>query len=275
MKNFKIVLLMLISISLTTWSCKKDNDDDDDTNPTPTNQTCFFNKVDFGDYYMLVEYNADHQVTKFTEYDSIGTTDGTYTQFAYSNGKLSTFENYTSGTLDAKFEFKYSSNTHPDSAIIYADNNGTLERQAAYKLTFSGDDLVKAEMGMVLMGFPIILMEQTFTYNNGNLVEVVNKQFDMTSLSLKLTGTTSLEYDTKKNPYRNIGVNYMAFMDGRFGSNNNPSKITEKDENGSVVNDLSENIVMEYNSNNYPTKITRTSFDNSYSDVEVYSYNCQ
>lgn len=274
MKNLKIVLLILVTISLSTWSCKKDPKGDT-TDPNPTNQTCYFTKVDYGDSYMTATYNSTHQLTKIQEYDSLGNADSYYTTFTYANGKITIIEGIDNGTVSDKFEFYYGANTTPDSLIMYSDNGGTMERQAAYALTFSGNQLVKAELIISYMGFDIVYQKSEFTYTNGNMTMEKNYEFDFTTLSMALTGSSEYSYDNKKNPYYGIGLDYLVFFDsGIFGSQNNAISYTDKDDTGTIDQSNSTTSTIEYNTNNYPTKITKTSLDNSSTDVETYTYDC-
>lgn len=275
MRNLKFILLLLISVSLATYSCKKDEDPIPDPDPTPTNQTCYYSKMDYGSYYLLAEYNASNQITKMTEYDSTGTPEDYYTSIVYANNKISAIESYESNFLSSKFQFYYGANATPDSLIMYSDNGAGLEREAAYALTFTGDKLTKAEMGYNIMGFPVVISKMEFAYTGNNLTTTTNYEFDVNTLSLKLSGTTSYEYDSKKNPNYNIGINYLVLLSGEFGSENNATKITEKDETGAILQDASNNISYIYSSNNYPTKSTSTNFDNSFTETILYTYNCK
>lgn len=276
MKNLNLALLLFLGVTLSISSCKKDDTTDDNNNNTPTNQTCYFSKVDYGDYYMMATYNTSDQLTKIQEFDSTGVAEDYYSQFTYSNGKLATMENYDMGSMDMKMEFYYGTGTHPDSLIMFSDNGGgVMERQAAYALSFTGDDLTKVELVVTYLGIPVVFQKTEYTYANGNVTMQKDYEFDFTTLSMALSGSTEYTYDTKKNPYRNIGLNYMVLLDAMFGSTNNALTVTYKDETGTIDQGNSMINTYEYTSNNYPSKIVKAAADNSYTETEMYSYNCK
>ena len=279
MKNLKILVLLLLGVVVTVSSCKKDDDDDDgNTNNNTGNQTCYMNKMTYedGDYDMIA-YNSSYQVIKVTSYDSNGTADGSETRFTYANNKLQTMESYDNGTIESKMELVYVNNTTPDSLVMYSDNgSGTLERDGVVTLSFNGEKIAKLEMIENVAGVDVVLFKSEFTYTGENLTMQKDYSFSFTALGLELDGTMEMEYDSKKNPLYNVGLSYLAFWSPvEFGSVNNITKLTSKDENGTVLQDESENYTYEYNTNNYPTKQSLTAFDNSYTDVTQFSYDCQ
>jgi hypothetical protein len=278
MKNLKFLLMMLVAMSVAVSSCKKDDDDDNnDDNNNNTPQTCYLNKINYGDYYSLAEYNTNHLITKMTDYDSNGVADGYYTTISYdANGKIQNMTSYDGSTIDFKMVFIYGSGTHPDSVAMYSDDgNGNLERDGSYILTFTGDKLTKVEVPYTIMGNTIIISKTEYTYTGENLTMESEYEFDLTTLQMELTSSYEYEHDAKKNPYYGIGLNYFVFLDGMFGSENNVTKETYKDDAGTVDQEYSYNYTYEYNSSNYPTKSTSTSFDNSDTYVEMYEYDCQ
>lgn len=276
MKTLKFLTLLFVGIALTTTSCKKTDDDNDNNDDNNVKKTCYVNKMDYGKDYSLLEYNSDHQVIKVSNYDSLGNADGSYATFTYVDGKLSNMMNWDNGNLEMKLTYHYGTSGKADSLYQYVDNGNGLELEATFALFFTEDNLTKVEGIKEFYGQSVTINKIEYTYNNGNAIMMSNYEFDVPTLSLKLQSTTSYEYDTKKNPYRNIGLNnFFVAFDISFMSVNNPIKSTEKDKDGIVSQDKSENYSYEYSSNDYPTKVTSTTFDSSYSETTVLTYDCE
>jgi len=275
MKKIKLLAIFVVGMALTTASCKKteDNENNDDNN---VKKTCYVNKIDFGEDYSLFEYNSEHQVIKITEYDSLGNADGSYAAFTYADGKLSIMENWDSGSIKMKLKYHYGASGKADTLYQYTDQGNGLKLEATYVLTFTGDNLTKAEGLKVFYGQSVTIKKLEFTYNNGNAIMLSDYEFDLTSLSLKLKQTSSFEYDTKKNPYNGIGLNnFFIAQKISFMSVNNPIKSTIKDKDGIVLQEESENYSYEYSNNDYPTKVTSTTFDNNNIETTIFTYDCQ
>jgi len=275
MKSLKFLAFILVGLALTTASCKK-TDDDGSGDGDPAKKTCYVNKMDYGDNYSVLSYNSEHQVIKVENFDSLGTPDGSNSQFTYVNGKMETMENWDSGVLDSKIIYHYATTGKPDSAYMWGDEGNGFEKLGTYVLTFTGDDLTKTEMVVEYLGQSITVEKTEYTYTNGNIATMSKYEFDITSLSLNLISTSTFEYDNKKSPYRGIGLDYFFIADDAgFMSTNNPTKETIKDKSGSVSQDESMNYSYEYNSDDYPTKVTETAFDNNYTETTLLSYDCQ
>lgn len=273
MKQIKFLLMFLLGIALTTtYSCTKDEDDDNEEG-TPTT-TCYIKKelADDGTY-SVVEYNSNHKVVKLLDYDELdqlyGSTELTYN----SEGKVDKVEIYESGLLVTKLEIVYNAQGKLSTADIYNDDGTGLAKIAVYEYTFTGDYLTKVSAMVEVFGLTIEGERTEYTYVNGNAVTESFYEFDQTALSLVLKSTAEYEYDTKRNPYRGLGADNIM-PDPQFVSNSNITKVTYKDNSGTVMDSYSYNFTYEYNTSNYPTKRTETSFDNQ--DVAVYTmdYDC-
>ena len=272
MKNLKILMAIIITIAFTTNSCKKDPNTIVD--PTPTAKACFVNKMDNGaDGYSLIEYNANHQVTKVTDYDSIGIATGTHMDFDYANNLMQSMISYDGTTIDTKVVMHYTA-SKIDKADLWQDDGSGLAQVGYYNYTYTGNDITKVEMYYEYMGVPINVSKAEFTYSNGNVVS--KNEYTMgATFQLELSGTYTYDYDSKKNPMNGIGIEGLIFTgDASFMSKNNYTKETMKDASGTVQQDQSTNYIYEYNTNNYPTKSTSTVFDNSYTSYSIYTYDC-
>lgn len=274
MKTFKKITFILLIFTLTTLSCKKT--EDPIVEPPVVSGGCVINKMDYGvDGYSLITYNTNNQATSEVSYNEDGTSDGNETFFTYNGSKLLTIISKNNGNIENKLEFVYGSAETPDSLIIYGDNGtGTIEPLASYKLTFSSNKLIKAEIYFSYAGQSIVISKTEFTYSDNNVTEVKTYEMDG-SFSLALTQTELIQYDSKQNALHGIGLDYF-FIDIEipFMSVNNITKYTYKDADGNIDQGASYTNVIEYNTNNYPTKVTSNYDDGSPSDVVNYTYDC-
>ena len=274
MKSLKFFAFVIVSLALTTTSCKKtdDNNDDDD----PVKKTCYINKINYGDEYSLLTYNSNHQVIKIASYDSLGNYLDSYTEITYANGKISELKNYDSGTYDSKIVYHYASNGIADSAYQWSDEGNGLELQGTFFLTYTGDNLTKIESIKYFVGQAVVVGKIEYVYDAGNATSMSTYELNLSTLSLKLTSTATYEYDSKKSPYRGIGIDNLFIAEEiGFMSVNNPTKETVKDKDGNTMQDESYTYSYEYNDNDYPTKVTDVTFDNSETNVTVLTYDCE
>jgi len=277
MKKIKLLFVLFVGIALSTaYSCTKDEDDggDDNGGGDNTPKTCYIKKeTQKNGAYTTVEYNSDHQVIKSIEYDSTGKVSKKNEITYDANKKIIKLEVFTGNTLTAKFEYSYNAQGKLAKADIYGEQGGTFKKVGYYEYTFTGDNLTKIVTKMEYMGQTIEAAKLEFTYSGGNAITKKEYGFDFSSLSLKLQTTYDYMYDTKINPYRNIGVNDIM-GDPQFISKANVTKMTVKDDKGAIQNEASMNYTYEYNDNKYPTKRTEASFDNSYTDETTLDYDC-
>lgn len=276
MQNLKKILFVALIFTLATIGCKKTDDNTGDDSPNESG-TCYVNKMDYGtDGYDEVMYNSDHLISSFVNYKADGTADGFVNSINYDGTKLLTITSADNGNVKAKFEYKYSNTSNPDSAIMWEDKgNGKLER-TAFGLTFSDDKLVKAESYFEVLGQSVVIAKIEFTYSGDNLSEYKTYKFKVSSLQMELESTINFEYDSKKNPMHGVGLDFFFFeTDIPFMSKNNITKCTYKDASGTVDQSKSFTNAIEYNTNNYPSKITTNYNDGSKSNAVTYSYDCQ
>ncbi len=276
MKTIKKLFFVMLVFALAAVGCKK-TDEGGDNPPAPTKKTCYINKIDEGsDGYSTITYDANHLITSAVNYDSNGVADGTVTNFTYDGKKLKSLISLDNGTVDSKIEFTYSGSSTPDSAVIYSDNgSGVLVRDGAYSLTFNGDKLIKKEMKVSYSGQSIVISKTEYAYTNDNNTEIKSYNIN-SSLQLELNSTETLEYDSKKNALHGIGLDFFFFgSDMPFMSVNNITKYTYKDGSGVVDISMSYTNTIEYNSNDYPTKITTNYNSGNKTDIVEYTYDCQ
>jgi len=276
MKSLKFFAFILVGLALTTTSCKKTDDNNNNNNNDPVKKTCYINKIDNGSDYSLLTYNSDHQVTKVVNYDSLGNPDGSRTDFFYSNGKIEKMENWDSGVLDSRIIYHYGTSGKPDSAYVWADQGSGFAKVGVYITTFTGDNLTKVELSVEYNGVNLILNKTEYTYNGNNVATTSVYNYDFTTFNMELSETRSYEYDSKKNPYRGIGLdNFFVADDVMFFSDNNATKETIKDETGAVQQNESVNNTYEYNDDDYPTKVTSITFDGSDTETTILTYDCE
>ncbi len=277
LKNVKLLFVLFIGIVLSTaYSCEKDDDnkDDDGGGGGTSPKTCYVKQETNKDgTYSKVEYNSDHKVIKYTDYDKSGTVTD-HTDFSYdSNGKISKMEDYDGTTLSGKAEYSYNAQGKISKVDLYEDQGGSLQKLGYYEYTFTGDDLTKVVTKVEYSGQTIEAEKYVFTYSGGNVMTVMSYEFDLSTLSLVLSSSIAYEYDTKINPYRGVGLDY-AIIEPVFMSKANYTKMTVKDDQGVVQKDESSNVTYEYNDNKYPTKMTEISFDNSETYITTIDYDC-
>ena len=272
MKNLKLLFVLFLGVGLTFASCKKDDDDGGGVNPTPEAKTCYVVKETSSDnsYHEMI-YNSDHLINEYNNYISDGTLSES-TKMTYSDGKVSTLETYKDSNLESRIVFKYIANK-VDSVILYADTLGSLKKVGFYLYHYNGERISSISMYVEFMGQVIEILKNDYIYSGDNVS--TKTEYKMGGgFTLELSSTSTYEYDDKINPYRNIGINDLM---GDFGfmSKNNITKITIKDDSGSIDEENSENFTYEYNSDNYFTKYVKTSFDNSKSTTYTLEYDCQ
>jgi hypothetical protein len=277
-KNVKLLFVLFIGIVLSTaYSCSKDDDNkDDDGGGSASPKTCYIKQETEKDgTYYKYEYNSHHKVIKDVEYNKSGTVIS-HTDYTYNNdGKISKEEDYDGSTLNMKYEYLYNAQGKISKVDYYEEQGGTLQKIWYYEYTFTGDDLTKVVKKVEYSGQTIEAEKYEFTYSGGNIVSEKDYEFDLSSLSLELTYSTEYEYDNKINPYKGIGLDYIvAYPMFLFISKANFTKLTMKDDQGVVVKDFSSNVTYEYNDNNYPTKATDVSFDNSETYITTFDYDC-
>ena len=276
LKNVKLLFVLFIGIVLSTaYSCSKDDDNkDDDGGGSTSPKTCYIKQETEKDgTYYKYEYNSHHKVIKDVEYNKSGTVIS-HTNYTYNNdGKISKMEYYDGTTLAEKSEYFYNAQGKISKVDLYEEQGGSLQKYGYYEYTFTGDDLTKVVTKIEYSGQTIEAEKYEYTYSGGNVITVMSYEFDLSTLSLVLSGSVAFEYDTKKNPYRGIGLDYIM-IDPELMSKTNCTKMTQKDDQGVVQKDQSSNITYEYNDNNYPTKATDVSFDNSETYITTIDYDC-
>jgi len=274
MKKFKLLFVLFLGVGLTFASCKKDDNNDDDGNggnPPATTKTCYVVKENNSDgSYVNITYNSDHKVISSEEFSSTGNLIEKR-EIIYSDNNVSKVNIYEDGKVSTKFEFKYSDKL--DSAILYIDTLGSLTKMGYYLYNYNGDKISKFSMFVEFFGQTIEFSRNEYEYNGENVSKLSVYELGGVA-SLNLVSTLDLEYDDKINPYRNIGINDL--LGGiQYMSKNNVTKITYKDADGNVDDSKSNNIVFEYNSDNYFTKYVETNFDNSVTKTISIDYECE
>ncbi len=273
MQNFKKLFFIVLAFTLVTIGCEKDKDPD----TAPVAKSCYITKMDYGtDGYEIMEYNSNHQLIAITEYEADGTATNITNSITYDGDKLMEFNSIDNGNVDLKIEYKYSSQSTPDSAIIWNDDgNGNLSKSGVFSLTFNGTKLVKSELVYNYMGQSIAISKNEYSYTGDNLSEVITYKIN-SSMQLELESTITYNYDTKKNAIHDIGLNYFFFnLDIPFMSKNNIIESIYKDKDGNVDQSKSYTNTIEYNDKEYPAKITTNNADNNKTEVVNYTYNCQ
>lgn len=277
MKNFKSLFILFLGLGLATSSCKKTDDTttDDNNNNNSTSNTCYVNKMDYGDSYSVIHYDANHLITELVDYDSLGNPENTKTTFTYNGTKLTKMESIDNGNVDTRIVFIYSNSENPDSVVMYSQNNGSLERAMTLALSFSNNKISSVSGYYTYMGQTINISRNDYTWNGENVSEV--KEYEMGgTMQLEYSGKWTYTYDDKNSPYKNLGLQNLIIMeDVSFLSTNNPLTETYTDNTGIIDQSSSLYFTYEYTTENYPSKVTESAVDNSYTDVTMLTYDCQ
>ncbi|OXA93975.1 hypothetical protein [Flavobacterium hercynium] len=187
-----------------------------------------------------VSYNGN-KITKITDSDGEFTTytytgdvvtkresfyeDGSLnysTQFIYTSGKLS--EILKKEGSDSKFNYKTKYTHNADGTIAYEDFRVNIATGVEEEYGFIGK----------------------YTYANGNLVKEEKSFYGSDSV-------ITHEYDTKNTPFKNV-TGFSLLIGEESSSSNNVVKSTFNSKGSSTPS--SEAYIFEYDSKNYPTKIT-------------------
>ena len=176
------------------------------------------------------------------------------------------------------------SNTQIGGITSYAmqyDNNGRVARAKGTALMFNlqVDDRTYAYDAQGRLVADSQVYQQTnkvfnyhvYTYNADNNI-IKDEQFDNSSGSFQLTGTTAITYDGHTNPLYSNGMTlYMVFQDQGLLCKHNTSSVTGQSAGSSTV--YSSNVSHAYYRNGLPWRATTTpSTPNSGTTTTEYYY---
>lgn len=248
MKRF---VLFLIATALFTVSCSSDSDSNSGNNhgSQPSGEV-LVKKVSI----TYEDEDEDETYTEVTEYVYNGSK---LTKIVYPYNYEDRFT-YT-GDLITKMEYFEGNTSYGHTDFTY-DSAGRLTKVAfnedSYNRTKS---FVYNNDGTVTCTTQTnsLIQTSTFHYENGEVVKIVHNGGLAENIS----------YDGKNSPFRNItGFNKIAFAiqeyDLIFGSTQNVLQYSD-----ATTNDIISSNTMTYNSQNYPTTLTYT----TYYDFENYS----
>ncbi len=269
----KISILFINAVLLSTFFLASCNKDDDNDNPsggssTPTETRSLVKEIKNNGYLgNKLEY-TNNLLTKVTSYDTTGAEEGHFI-IEYSNGLAVSAKFYdVSENLEYKIETVIS-----DGKIVkikeYYDSNddGELDYAMYDTLFYTNGKITKVESFFVSNGEKSSY--NTFTWTGNNISERKHYNKDYNNGQFVLTSTDTYEYDSKNNPFYNVGIGVL-FRDVELLSENNVTKQTNVSSDN--ITTVYENTI-EYNSKSYPTKITETNTaNNNSSDVTEYTY---
>ena len=246
-KTIKNFTLLLIAFSITLISCKKKTNDDDDNNPETTdNATCRLKKASSGSGDITYTYNTDNEIT------SIHFSNGYAVEITYdASGKLaSIYSNFGNQITTNNYQFNTSG--QPVSATsTMVEPNGTT---TVYPLTFThtGDKLTEIRAEVTGGGYTLTTTD-TYTYNGDN-VSSLTTQVSLNGSPTSTETTTYLDYDSKKNPYAELGhlIKYSMFQSVSGSMQNSKNNCIKVRNNDGTIKITS----LEYNNHNNPNKAT-------------------
>lgn len=265
MKYLSVILLLIIAFA----SCQKDEDhhyDSRSPSEPPTEPRCFVNHIIEGNGDNVELEYINNKISEVTEVFSSGAEE-MHSIYEYNNGILSSVKVYENDTMTHKNEYVIENNRISKVSFFSIDNAGNLV-PAAYETHYSynSDDQISV---VEYKENSIVTQRNEYTWENGNLKE--EKYYTASNGSqFGLWSTYAYTYDDQKNPLRGIGIDF--FVDS-YNINNILEKLTSYTSEGST--DRQETYTYEYNSNGYPTKITKVDQNGSVNiDEYTYTYTC-
>ena len=232
-------IFAMAAIALFMVSCS-----DDDSNSTNQENAVLVKK--------MIDTDEDGTYTNILTYDgnkiiSMVGTDGSTTEYTYTNGLLSKEETTYDSAIYEKTTYEYNSNNKLVSSTFYeyADDANAYAVKSVYTYnsdntitatTYKGDENSQTELSGT----------RTITMTNGNIIKY-SVLYDGTTVPVVTTRT----YDTKNNPFKNVFAYDVMVLAALEGGNNNV--LTENVDSLGTPSTTYEYL---YNSDNYPTKAT-------------------
>lgn len=175
-------------------------------------------------------------------------------QFTYSDGKLTKI-NYPEDGFYILVE--YNAN---NQVIKFTEIDEEFNEAVKTLVTYSGSTFTKTSYSGDLTTQDFLEQTETYTISTGNVVQIENTSFG-------LTNTTTFDFDTKNNPFKNIS-NYDVFqiLDLDIdGNSNNVISLNYTNNNNTIS--------ISYNSNNYPVTEQTFSSSGELKETTTYTYN--
>ncbi len=271
MKNLKLLMLLFLGAAISFTACNKTEEEDE----IPAVKKCYV-KTETASDGSHSDYTYDatsNYITKMESFDEANTSVSSNI-ITYTSGKATLLEVKEGGVVVMKFELTYNTDGTIDEIATFQDQGEGLNEIGYYVYTYANGKVSEVGFIYVIASQEIKVQNTKFTYTGENVTEEKIYAINASTYQLELSQINTYEYDTKNNPYRGIGLNNLL-GDVQFMSANNPTKVTVKDAEGTVVQDASYNVVFVYNSDNYFTKATYTTFDNSYNESTDYTLECK
>lgn len=259
----KIFYLLSITF-LMLQSCSSEEDNTDDGNsPTDVSSAMFVKTI------ITKPINGDIDTSIIT-YDgnkivSMENTDGDYAyniHFTYT-GDLITKTEQSNGEVVI---YTYENNKVMTSTTIHPGENGTTsEIKKVYTHNDDGTISYTTSYFDEKTNAETFLLPGKFTFNNNNLVK--SEEFYNSTIY-----TSAIEYDTKKNPFRNVlGLNLLPAEEPQIISSNNIIKWTSSQTvSGTMIEFSITSYTYTYDENGLP--IGHKRFDTNGNLIETGQY---
>ena len=278
MKIIRMIMLLFVGAAISiTYSCEKDATDNPDSGGSdkPAEKKCYIKTTNLPNAEKKVyEYNSDNNLIKLTKYYSNGNVDYV-ASFDYLNGKVIEYSSSKqNGTASVRMEYSYNANKELEKAKIFYNSGSGMKEVAYYEYTYVEGLLAQLSHYKLDQGSSYELIRSEYFYN-GDLVSKCKKyRYNGSSQVMDLESVEDYEYDGKKNPSHDIGVNDIL---GGYANMNkeNLVKLTISTPQGIVDKNTSINITYEYNDNDYPIKQTNLNFYNKDEEKFTYEYDCK
>ena len=276
MKNRGLVLALVALIAVIFSACKKD-----ENHGTTLEKQCYVTTFQTdADYSMTkFEYNADHLVSSAILYNYDGTTENDRADLTYNDGMLHEVVFASTDTaIDTKYIYRYDSRELPDTIYVQVpDETGTLTPFGYYLLDFEGDMLKEVSLNVPVNDTVIVTMKSQYFYNlEANAVELSHYEYSIQTGKLELNSSSAIQFDTKRNPFYGIGLDYF-FVNGEgissFITKNNITAVTTMNASNELMETQSYTATIEYNENNFPVKIFKD-YKTGSTTADFFTYLC-
>ena len=273
MRNLKLLSVLFLGMILLFASCKKEEVKVDPKPPVVDGKrllkTYIFDDIEYG-----FKYNEYKQVSEF-EVGDVGSTETSLVKFEYSGNKLLRWVAYDDGDVIAKVNFlDHNVYNYPTKAEVYIADGGPLKLSQTYQYIYTGDKLTELIASEVNAGQSIEMYKNEYIYSDGNVVtQNISENYFGTLVPSYIVNFT---LDNKHNPGFHFGfINFAEdeiFQGMSVLDKNNYTIMEVTDTDGNLKEEDSYNRAFEYNTDEYPTKCTMTSFDGNEIVIIKYEY---
>ena len=266
MKKIKFLLFLLLASSMTFVACSKDEEEEEET-PAKVDMKIVKSINEDGSYAVYL-YNDDNNLKQILYKDKDGNDLPYYDDYQYTGKDLTTYTFYKEGAPNIKLDITYVDGK-PTNGNYQLDQGSGLADYLKFVYTFAGDNLTRFEYTMDLGSGQEVLYQVNYTYSGSNISKAEFMKYDPDGL--KSDGYTDYTYDDKKNPQHGVGSDFIFGDVGSISTNNiaTSRKVSAADV---AVDAESFDNTYEYNTNDYPVKVTSKTKDGQSTKITIAEY---